>query len=223
MPSTTEHDMDKAPTTRKPGKRRIMVQLWGTLAKAIDRDFKLLHLKRDRYLNDLLGKEIEELNSEVKFRNSDEVRARIQGQKLPNREKLTLELDESVIDRIDAVLAEKNIPRDSFVNRVLFFLVAKESMLDRLDIAYERRGQVTAKPLADAMAFLYDPFFHIREANEGRFYTLTCFHEHAFGAQGPNLFAMNTAISEEDWAALNINTDDLLEELAMLPDAKDAS
>jgi hypothetical protein len=210
--------MDTPTNTRKPGKRRIMVQLWGTLAKAIDRDFKKLHIKRDRYLNDLFAAEIEELDREVNFRNSDEVRARLQEHKLPNREKLTIELDQEVIDRIDQVLRAKNIPRDSFVNRVLFFLVAKEPMLDRLDIAYERKGEVAAKPLADAMGFLYNPFFHIREANDGRFYTLACFYESVFGIQGPNLFAMNTAISEQDWASFNIDTDALLAELELVPD-----
>jgi hypothetical protein len=211
--------MDKPPVTRKPGKRRIMVQLWGPLAKAIDRDFKALNIKRDRYLNDLFRSEIEELAREVTFRNSDAVRARMQEQKIPDRVKLTIELDEEVIGRIDEVLAEKNIPRDSFVNRVLFFLVAKDAMLDRLEIAYERRGQVTAKPLEDAMGFLYSPFFHIREANDGRFYTLACFFDGAFGAKGPNLFSMNTAISEADWAGFNIDADAMLAELDMLPGA----
>ncbi|MBK6614565.1 hypothetical protein [Ottowia sp.] len=193
-----------------------MVQLWGPLAKAIDRDFKALNIKRDRYLNDLFRSEIEELAKEVSFRNSDAVRARMQEQKIPDRVKLTIELDEEVIERIDAVLAEKNIPRDSFVNRVLFFLVAKDSMLDRLDVAYERRGQVTAKPLSDAMGFLYDPFFHIREANEQRFYTIACFFDGAFSTKGPNLFALNTAISADDWAGFNIDSDALLAELDLL-------
>lgn len=208
----------KPGTSRKPGKRRIMVQLWGPLAKAIDRDFRALNIKRDRYLNDLFRSEIEELAREVTFRNSDAVRARMQEQKLPARVKLTIELDEKVIDRIDEVLAEKNIPRDSFVNRVLFFLVAKDAMLDRLGVAYERRGQVSAKPLKDAIGFLYDPFFHIREANDQRFYTLACFYERVFGPKGPNLFAMNTAISEEDWAGFNIDADALLAELMMPSD-----
>ena len=53
--------MDTTPTidTRKPGKKRIMVQVWGTLAQAIDRDLKALHLKRDGYLNDLFTREID--------------------------------------------------------------------------------------------------------------------------------------------------------------------
>lgn len=177
-----------------------------------------MHIKRDGYLNDLFRSEIEEVDREVTFRNSDEVRKRIQGQKLPDRVKLTLELDETLIKRMNAVLNAKNIPRDSFVNRVLFFLVAKKPLLDRLDIAYERHGDVSAKPLADAMGFLYDPFFHIRQANDGKFYTIACFAEASFGPSGPNLFALNTAISNDEWAALSTSGDDLLAELGLLPE-----
>jgi hypothetical protein len=185
--------------TRKPGKKRIMVQLWGAIAEAIERDFKSLHIKRDSYLNDLLGQEIENLASEVTFRNLDEVRERIQNRKLPDRKKLTLELDEAVVKRIDEVLKEKNIYRDSFVNRVLFFLVANESHLNYLDIDYERKSQVSAKPLADASYLLSDPFFHIRSCNENKFYTLSRFQDGPFGTNGSNLFALNVVISDEDW------------------------
>lgn len=185
--------------TRKPGKKRIMVQLWGAIAKAVEREFRSLHIKRDSYLNELLETEITNLENEVTFPNLDEVRDRIQGRRLPDRKKVTLELDEVVVEHIDRVLKEKNIPRDSFINRVLFFLVAKESHLRYLGIGYDSSSQATAKPLADASGFLSDPFFHIRCCNENKFYTLYCFHDGPFGKNGPNLFALNTVISEEEW------------------------
>lgn len=201
------------------------MQLWGTLAKAIDRDFKALHIKRDGYLNDLFAREIEELAREVTFRNSDDVRERIRNRALPNRVKLNLDLDETIVARIDEVLKERNIPRDSFVNRVLFFLVAKKSHLDALDIEYEKDSEASAKPLDDARGFLHNPFFHIRSQNDGCFYTLSCFPDAPFGRNGPNLFAMNTAISEQDWAVMNINSDELLTELGIRPikEASDAT
>ena len=115
------------------------------------------------------------------------------------------------------MLRDKNIPRDSFVNRVLFFLVAKEPMLDQLGIEFERRSEASGKPLADALGNLYDPFFHIRQANDGRFYTLSCFREWTFGEKGPNLFALNVAIDDDAWAAMNLDADDLLIELGMAP------
>jgi hypothetical protein len=202
---------------RKPGKQRIMVQLWGTIAKAIDRDFKSLHIKRDPYLNDLLGREIENLDSEVKCRNSDAARDLIQTRKLPERVKLTIELDETLVKRIDDVLKERNIPRDSFVNRILFFLIAKKQHLDALGVSYSIKSEATAKPLHDASGFLADPFFHIRSCNDERFYTLACFPDGPFGDNGPNLFALNTAISDEDWAFMKF-VDDLSAEFSMLSD-----
>jgi hypothetical protein len=195
---------------RKPGKKRIMVQLWGSLATAIDRNLKSLHLKRDSYLNELFASEIERLAEEITFRNSDAVRERLRNRALPNKVKVNLELDEKLVNRIDEVLRERNIPRDSFVNRVLFFLVAKEPHLRSLGVDYEHDWKAGAKPLQDARGFLQDPFFHIRCANDDQFYSIAWFRDGAWGKDGPNLFALNTAISDEDWADLNA-PDPLLE------------
>lgn len=196
--------MDIANQQRKPGKRRIMVQIWGQLADAIKRGFNKLHIKRDGYLNELLKAEIEALDREVTFRNSDAVRARLQEVKLPNRTKQTIELDDAVIERMEAVLSAKNIPRDSFINRVLFFLVAPKHMIDRLGMDYEGSSDDgPLKPLDEAQSTLHNPFRRYRDANNGRFYTIACFNEASFGPAGPNLFALNTAIADEDWARFN--------------------
>jgi hypothetical protein len=205
--------MNKSSSERKPGKKRVMVQIWGTLAKAIDKNFKEMHIKRDGYLNDLFTREIEALATEVTFRNSDDVRKRFRERPLPDRVKLNLDLDETLIQRMDEVLKEKNIPRDSFVNRVLFFLLAKDSHLNYLGIDYEKDAPATAKPLNDAKGFLLNPFFHIRSKNDDAFYTLACFTEEPMGKNGPNLFGLNAAISEESWAAMNFDTEAMWAEL----------
>lgn len=193
----------------KHGKTRIMVQLHEKLAKAIDRDFKALHIKRDGYLNELLTREIEELAEEAPVGNSAEVLARLQARKLPDRVKLNLDLDETLVLRMNQVLKERNVPRDSFVNRIIFFLLAKEAHLKYLGIDYEKESPAGAKPLSDAMGFLLNPFFHIREKNDGRFYTLACFADEPYGDNGPNLFALNTVITAEDWMILNLTLLDL--------------
>ena len=211
-----------ASTTRKPGKKRIMVQVWGKLAAAIDRDFKALHLKRDSYLNSLFALEIEELAREVEFRNPDDFRDRLVSRKLPDRVKWTIELDETTEARLAEVLEAKNIPRDSFVNRVLFFLVAKKPALDFAGFWFERQGNVGAKPLDDVAGFLHDPFFHIRSMNQ-KFYTGLNFPDGPFGKAGPNLFALNTAVTEEDWEVFNsppLDDDELLRDLGITFKAK---
>jgi hypothetical protein len=215
-------NMNKPVNERKPGKSRIMVQLWGTLAKSIDKHFKEMHIKRDGYLNDLLTLEIERLAEEVHFRNPDEVRQRLRDRPLPDRVKLNLELDLTLIDRMNEVLKERNIPRDSFVNRVLFFLVAKDSHLDYLNIDYDKNSPATAKPLSDAKGFLFDPFFHIRGANDEAFYAMPWFADAPFGKNGPNLFGLNTAINEETWSLMTKGIEDLFAELDAIPN-KEAS
>lgn len=196
---------------RKPGKGRIMVQVWDKIAAAITRDFKALHLKRNGYLNDLFSLEIEELATEIQTPNPEGFYERLVSRKLPNRVKWTLELDEELIKRIDQVLTDRRIPRDSFVNRVLFFLVANESWLDDLDVAYVRKGEVTAKPLEDVRGFLQDPFFHIRSANNGRFYGLSWFPDRPLLKNLPNFFSLNVAMTEREWEDLNTESDDFVE------------
>ena len=198
-----------------------MVQLWGALAKSIDKHFKEMHIKRDGYLNDLFTREIEELAREVTFRNSDAVRKHFRERPLPDRLKLNLELDSTLIKRIDEVLTEKNIPRDAFVNRVLFFLVAKDAHLDYLGVDYDKESPATAKPLSDAKGFLLNPFFHIRSKNQDNFYTLVCFNDEPFGKNGPNLFGLNAAINDEEWDTMNMNLDDLFATLDAMENEED--
>lgn len=194
-------------------KKKIMVQLWSFILQAMEREFTSLHLKRDSYLNDLLSREIEKLDSEVTFRNSDAVRARFNERKLSNRVKLTIELDVALVARIDKVLIDKNIPRDSFLNRVLFFLLAKKPLLDTLGLKCQSRSEAIANPLDGARGFLVNPFFHIRICNDGRFYTLACFPDGPLPPNGPNLFALNTAIYEQDWKLMNNSAEGFLAEL----------
>jgi len=193
----------------KPGKKRIMVQLWGVIDAALRRDFRALHIKRDSYLNTLLKSEIERLDREVQMPNSEAVYQRLIDRPLPDRQRLTLELDEQLIERIGDVLKAKRIPRDSFINRVLFFLLARDEHLSYLGIDFERSVRVEGKPLDDAWGFLNDPFFAIRAANYDHFYTIACFADGPFGKNGPNLFALNTSISDEVWADMNTPQIDL--------------
>jgi hypothetical protein len=208
--------MNNPANKRKPGKKRIMVQILEPVDKAITKRFKEMHIKRDGYLDDLFTTEIENLASEVTFRNSDEVRRRLNERPIPNRVKKNIELDETLFIRMSEVLNEKNIPRDSFINRVLFFLVAKDAHLSYMGIEYEKDTESSATPLIDAKGFLLDPFFHIRNKNDGNFYTLNCFWDEPFGKNGPNLFGLNVAISENIW---HLMTSDLADIFADVSDA----
>lgn len=194
-----------------------MVQVWKPIAQAIARDFKALHLKRNNYLNDLFNMEIAALDAEVRDPNPQGFYERLVHRQFQphEKDKWTLELDLEVIERLNAVTEKLGIPRDSFINRVLFFLVANKQWLDRLGVAYERKGEVTAKPLADVRGFLQDPFFHIRGANDGLFYSLSWFWDGPVGKGGPNLFSLNVAMTQSDWEAMNAELDESFLDLGL--------
>jgi len=192
----------------KPGKRKIMVQICGAVLDALNKEFRRLHIKRDSYLNDLLTNEIELLNDEVKFRNRDEVAKLIRERPLSDRKKFTLELDETLINRMSDVLNDKNIFRDSFINRVFFFLIARDRHLTKLGIEYDRDNRIEGNPLDDASWFMGNPFDPIRTMNNGRFYTIHCFPDRVIWRNFPNLFGLNTAICDADWELMNTELDD---------------
>ena len=205
----------------KAGKAKIMVQVWEPIAQGLDRRLRALHIRRDAFLNDLLEHEVEELEKEMGFRNEDEVRryldAAIAG--LPNRRKLTLTISEEVIQRLDQVLKEKNVPRDSFINRILFFLLAKPSHLEIFGLNFNRRIDSEITPLADAGGSLYDPFFNIRSSNDGLFYTIPCFPDSPLGKKWPNLFGLNCAVEEQFWKIMRGEID-ILADLDLLLEQK---
>ena len=152
-------------------KKRVTVQVWEKLEEALEMNLKKLHLKRDLYLNELLTNEIEALAVEIKTNNSDEVmRYLVHSNRNLRRTKLNLELDETLINRIDEVLLEKKIPRDSFINRILYFLLKKSSVFAKVDYRYvensdlfyeiqeERENLVVINPFEGAKNLLFNPF-----------------------------------------------------------------
>ncbi|MFZ3001600.1 MAG: hypothetical protein WA071_14835 [Undibacterium umbellatum] len=189
-------------------KSRITVQIATSIACEIQNQFSKLHINRDAFLNDLLTQEIELLETEMTFRNSDEVYKSMSQRKLIHKTKLTITLDISLIERINQVLEEKKVVRDSFFNRILFFLIATPSLLEKLMLNPPNQTVNASNPMEGAKTFLTNPFNEIRNRNKGLFYTLTCFPDRAIAPQGQNLFLLNTAIDSEAAAkfGISINT-----------------
>lgn len=193
-----------------------MVQVWDKLDTAIRRDLNALHMKRDAYINELLTREIEELAKEVSTTNSDDVRRLFRQRPLPDRRKINLDLDDELVARMDAVLSERNIPRDSFINRVFFFLVARDEHLDALGVDFEEDPPPKGKPLGIALEHLRDPLFRIRTANNERFYTLSCFPNGPYFPNGPNLFSLNVTITATQWEELRVASELNLTDFGLL-------
>lgn len=192
-------------------KTKITVRVWPTVMVAINRNLHDLHVKRDSYLNSLLMYEIERLADEIDFETPDDARKQIKRrfQELGPKPE-TFVLDKEVLSRIDAVIQERNISRNSFINRVLFFLVAKPPHLKALGFAYEERQETLVKPLDEAWSNMLDPFFNIRSANDQKFYQLYI-ADAQMAKNYPNLFGLNCAIAQDDWDLSRITIDDLFD------------
>jgi hypothetical protein len=192
-------------------KGKVNVRVWPQVTRALQRDLRGMPIRRDAFLNELLAGEIERLEQEVHFRTPDDCRTRIKGLfRELKPEPLTIVLDRSLAARIDEVLKDRNISRNAFINRVLFFLVVKPQHLKRLDFAFETRIQTLVKPLEEIWSNITDPFFNFRSANGDRFYTLYM-PEKPIAPNWPSLFGLNCSITPDDWQLINLPLTDLFD------------
>lgn len=127
-------------------KTRITVRIQPRLLTRLDDLLKQLRLRRDAYLNDTLGDEVDELdkipaNSARTQRYLRQLRGSI-----PDKTRLAITLDTVLVNRINAVCKGKGVVRDAFIESYIDFLV-------RGDVEH---GSCVS-PLAKAAAILSCP------------------------------------------------------------------
>jgi len=187
----------------KETKRKLTVQLWTSAAEAVKQRIRSLRLQRDAYLGDLLTIEIERLATEIICKNPPGAASMIRKHLgTLKREKVTIAIDEDLAARIDSVLEQRDIPRDAFVNRIFFFLIAKAEHLALLEVGFQKMSTDTATPLIEVSGLLKDPFFDIRQSNGGKFYSI-CLPVEPIAKNWPSLFGLNCLIDENEWDAIN--------------------
>jgi hypothetical protein len=125
----------------------MTLRLRERVIRGLDLSMKDLKLRRDEYLREKLEQEVETLsqvtpNSEVATRYLQMSKM----ERFSDRVKVGFKLPADLIDRINAVCADKRIPRDLFV----------ESFLDFLVNGWPEEG--VASPLVKAYEYLNDPY-----------------------------------------------------------------
>ena len=109
----------------KPTKKKILVNVWKPLIARLNKKIDEAFLQRDAYLDRVFGNEAEMLDKEMEQPNSKEARAHLaEHLSLLDRKQVNFALSPETVKAINDVCVCKNVPRDSFINRVLFFLVA---------------------------------------------------------------------------------------------------
>jgi len=182
--------------TTKADKRKITVQLWTPLLKKLNELSAAACLNRDAYLDVVFSNEAAMLVSELNGRkNSDRAKAFIKQcfAELKDFQQVSFTLTFETADALSLACDQVNVWRDAFVNRVIYFLVAKSSAIeDQFDFKFndhvkeifedgwEVRALLLRPRLVAIRDFIADdPFLAIRAAlrsaypdTEGRLHDL---------------------------------------------------
>ena len=122
-----------ATADKTENKTKVLVNVYEPLIAIMKHKFDAACLKRDAYLDKALRIEAGFLRSEVKEPNSDRARNFIaENLKELKLKPLSLSLSTETVELVNEVCKEKNIPRDSFINRFFLLLVASETILKAL-------------------------------------------------------------------------------------------
>lgn len=165
---------------------KILVRIWTPLRQALDKRIDDACLKRDSFLDKVFRQEAEALEREMPCSNTEEGERelkRLLAEFLAqNSAQVNLSLSKETADAIDAVCQRKRVPRDTFINRVIYFLVMPDSAitsslmefgtkddwfglsLEFLDSVPEERNvavESSTLRIASALPNL-DPFWYVR-------------------------------------------------------------
>lgn len=132
-------------------KKKLIANIYTPLVNLLDYKINKSLLKRDAYLDFAIANEIEHLDKEVVERNSDRAFNYIfQAMKRENTNRVSLNLSITTIKRLNEVCEAKNIPRDAFINRLVFFMT----------IINDKAISAVISVLADYVSETYDIFFY---------------------------------------------------------------
>lgn len=111
--------------------RKILVKIWEPLLNRLDERLRFTLMKRDSFLDRVLSHEIKMLKKEIQVPNSEFVRSSISTalEKTP-RKTVNLNLSSETVVLVTDTCKSLNIPRDAFINRIIFFLTASVNLID---------------------------------------------------------------------------------------------
>ncbi len=164
----------------KSDKRKITVQLWKPLLDKLNKHAAEACLNRDAYLDKVFAHEAKMLRIELRGKkNSDRAKSHIKEcfARLKELHPVSLTLSAETADALTTACEEVNVWRDAFVNRVIYFLVAKYSVIEDafdfkfqdhteaiFDDGWEIKSLLLEPPLVAIGHFICeDPFLAIRE------------------------------------------------------------
>lgn len=154
---------------------KISIKIWRPIIDKLDEKMDLACLRRDAYLNKVLGVELNALDEEVSIPNSQASYNYVLDRlNQLDRKLVSLALPSELIARLNEICSRKRIVRDAFFNRLFLLLAASPKVVDALlfgDIGSEWRREVWSENKHDGPFFqngfyplepMIDPFWAVR-------------------------------------------------------------
>lgn len=147
----------------------------------LNRRLEQLHIRRDAFLNHMIGSELLYLREEMQGKRlSSKARRYVSGElkrlvSFGSESAVNIVVDTTTADALNALVKDTNMVRDAFINRLILFLRSTDSLLDHLRLPKTVRSRefesgvpdVPTSPLRAIEDAYADPLFYLRiAANE---------------------------------------------------------
>lgn len=154
---------------------KITVKVESNLFRAFMHKINCLFIKRDAFLNQIIKIETEHLKVDLAGKKLTSKANRYISNDLKRRgtTSVNIVVDKDVANLLNEVVAEANIVRDAFINRVILLLIGNDSVLDFFDLPHFINGNtynsavpnaVPTAPFKALSLFQKDPLYYIRLA-----------------------------------------------------------
>lgn len=144
-------------------------ELWDKFSRMMDSHF----IRRDGFLNHVLGIETSQIEMELNgLKLSQSVKDYISSNfKAMKTIQVSIQLDDSVAERFNAVIKEHNLVRDSVLNRLLMYLWSADGFLDEIEVPrtivdIEDLDETPTSPVKAITELINDPMKAIRKYKE---------------------------------------------------------
>ena len=158
---------------------KITVKILESLLDDFDGHLRRLHLKRDAFIDHVIGIELDHLERDLQGKSlSPRVRQHIsRNLKRMGTTQVNLVIDASNAERLRVIVKQTNIVRDAFINRLIYLLHASDSLLDYLELPRAAESQagvhfassIPISPIRAIAVAHADPMAALRHAVDKQF------------------------------------------------------
>lgn len=154
---------------------KITVKVIGALNKRLNDNMRDCFMKRDQFVAHLIHSQLNSLEKcMVDKRLSRKAKQYISNSiKRADTRIVNITIEQSVADRLNAIVEKSNLVRDALINRILFFAVVNERVLDKMGIPTKLEdvsslsnygSTLPLSPIGAIQEILSDPLFYVKEA-----------------------------------------------------------